>query len=73
VGGDKVNGEQGAEGQRGGGAEGQRSKRRIIMPNDGSCSTWGNPIALSVSPWEETALPPQCPMPTRTAFTEFQP
>ncbi|MBE9000364.1 MULTISPECIES: hypothetical protein [unclassified Nostoc] len=24
------------------------------MPNDGSCSTWGNP---------KTALPPQCPIP----------
>ncbi|MBW4570517.1 MAG: hypothetical protein KME31_21570 [Tolypothrix carrinoi HA7290-LM1] len=24
------------------------------MPNDGRCSTWGDP---------KTALPPQCPMP----------
>ncbi|MEH2180640.1 GAF domain-containing protein [Nostoc sp.] len=27
---------------------------------DGSCSTWEDPIALGVSPWEKTALPPQC-------------
>jgi DNA repair protein RecO (recombination protein O) len=33
------------------------------MPHDGSCSTWGNPIALSVSPWEKTALPPPFPIP----------
>ncbi|MEH2180087.1 phosphoribosylformylglycinamidine synthase subunit PurL [Nostoc sp.] len=25
--------------------------------NHGSCSTWGDPIALGVSPWEKTALP----------------
>ncbi|MHC5611617.1 MAG: phosphoribosylformylglycinamidine synthase subunit PurL [Nostoc sp.] len=25
--------------------------------NQGSCSTWGDPIALGISPWEKTALP----------------
>ncbi|MDZ8263413.1 GTP-binding protein [Nostoc sp. ChiQUE01b] len=27
--------------------------------NHATCSTWGNPIALGVSPWEKTAVAPQ--------------
>ncbi|MBN3883500.1 MAG: PAS domain S-box protein [Nostoc sp. JL34] len=60
------------------GAGGAGEQRRIInlqfsMPNDGSCSTWGDPIAFSVSPWEKTALPSQCPMPnTQCLIFEVQ-
>ncbi|MBN3882658.1 MAG: o-succinylbenzoate synthase [Nostoc sp.] len=43
------------------------------MPNDSSCSTWGNPIAFSVSPWEKTALPPPCPMPHAQSFSGLLP
>ncbi len=55
--------EWGDEGDEGvWGVWGERGERELMlphpptlsMPNDGSCSTWGDP---------KTALPSQCPMP----------
>ncbi|MEI1376313.1 citramalate synthase [Nostoc sp. UHCC 0926] len=55
----KVTGEWGL-GTRGWGT---RKDSQSPMPNDATCSTWGDPIALGVSRWEKTAVAPPCPMP----------
>ncbi len=37
---------------------------QIFLPHPNphaTCSTWGNPIALGVSPWEKTAVAPLLP------------
>ncbi len=54
------------------GDRGDKGNNQCSMPHDGSCSTWGNPIALGVSPWENTALPPPCPIPTIRICTQIQ-
>ncbi len=45
------------------GVHDKREKSPSVLPHDGSCSTWGNPMRESVSPREATALREQCPMP----------